>query len=281
MAAEERKSGRWERQTVKLEKQVSKLKEEKTELKKQVVGPGKVVVSEKIYTRQKAQLAACARLRKSDAVKEHNAKAMVPYRDDLAQIKEMAAELERQKTAEAGGTAGEVKLAAKVRNDMGGFAEEAEMEDLVEHSTWLAAVCEDRDELENLAISFEKDRNRWESQALYYERLFKYEFQIRVNSGVPGAAVQLEECVDRRRRGAADADVKEKKAADQWECVSRDTLQGFLEQSAVGIKSGLERDGFKNWQLTASELGAQRTKWTRETEFQESGHKTECISKID
>ena len=59
----------------------------------------------------------------------------------------MAAELETQKTAEAGGTAGEVKLAAKTRNDMGGFAKEAEIEDLAEHSAWLVAVCEERDEL--------------------------------------------------------------------------------------------------------------------------------------
>jgi hypothetical protein len=88
-----------------------------------------------------------AKLRKSDAVKEQNAKAMVPYKDNLAQIKEMAAELERQKTAEAGGTAGEVKLAVKMRNDTEGFAEEAEMEDLAEHSAWLVAVCEERDEL--------------------------------------------------------------------------------------------------------------------------------------
>ena len=247
-------------------------------MKKQVVGPGKVVVSEKIYTRQKAQLAVFAKLRKSDAVKEQNREAMVPYREDLAQIKEMAADLERQKTAKAGGTAGEVKLAAKTKNDMGGFAEEAEMEDLVEHSTWLAAVCEDRDALERLAISFEKDRNRWERQALYYERLFKYEFQIDEadrNSGVPDAAMQLEECV-RRRRGAADADEKD---TLQWEEASRNTLQLFLEQSVVGIKAGLERDGFRDWKLTQSELYAQMRRIyavdtettlenTRETEFQ-------------
>ena len=105
LAAEERKSGRWERQTAKLQKQIAKMKEEKTELKKQVVGDGKLVVSEKIYTRQKAQLAMFAKLRKSDAVKEQNREAMVPYREDSAQIKEIAADLERQKTAEAGGTA--------------------------------------------------------------------------------------------------------------------------------------------------------------------------------
>ena len=66
LAAETRQLKERERQTAKLEKQVSKLKEEKKELKKQVVGPGKVVVSEKIYTRQKAQLAASARLLKEE-----------------------------------------------------------------------------------------------------------------------------------------------------------------------------------------------------------------------
>jgi chromosome segregation ATPase len=55
LAAEERKSGRLEKQTKKLEKQLAKLKEEKTQLKKRVVSDGQVVVNEKIYTRLKAR----------------------------------------------------------------------------------------------------------------------------------------------------------------------------------------------------------------------------------
>ena len=94
LAAETRQLSRWERQTAKLEKQVSKLKEEKTELKKQVVGDGKVVVSEKIYTRQQAELASYRKKNKISTVKEQNAEAMVPYRDDLEKIKEMIHDVE-------------------------------------------------------------------------------------------------------------------------------------------------------------------------------------------
>ena len=92
---------------------------------------------------------------------------------------------------------------------------------------------------------------------MYYECLFKYKFQIIGNSGVPDAAVQLEECV-RRRRGAADADERD---ALQWEQASRLTLQVILEQSVVGIEAGLVRDGFMNWKLTESEPNAQIRKW--------------------
>ena len=64
-------------------------------------------------------MAASTRLRKSDAIRLQNKEAVVPYRGDLAQIKEMVAELERQNTAGAGGTISaclsEVKLAAKMR----------------------------------------------------------------------------------------------------------------------------------------------------------------------
>ena len=70
MVVETRQSGRWERQTAKLEKQVSKLKEEKTKLKQQVVGPGKVVVSEKIYVRQQAELASYRKSKERNTVKE-------------------------------------------------------------------------------------------------------------------------------------------------------------------------------------------------------------------
>ena len=56
LTATERDSGRLEKQKVKLEKQVKQLKEEKTQLKKQVVGDGKIVVNEKIYTRQQEEL---------------------------------------------------------------------------------------------------------------------------------------------------------------------------------------------------------------------------------
>ena len=82
--------------------------------------------------------------------------------------------------------------------------------------------------------------------------------------------------MDRRRRGAADADEKD---TLQWEEASRNTLQLFLEQSVVGIKAGLERDGFRDWKLTQSELYAQMRRIyavdtettlenTEETEFQ-------------
>ena len=72
-----------------MEKQIVKMKEEKTELKKQVVGPGKVVVNEKIYTRQQAELASYRKKNKISTVREQNAEAMVPYRDDLEKIKGM------------------------------------------------------------------------------------------------------------------------------------------------------------------------------------------------
>ena len=83
MVAETRQLGRWERQTAKLEKQVSKLREEKTELKKQVVGDGRIVVSEKIYTRQQAELASHRKKNKISTIREQNAEALVPFEDDL------------------------------------------------------------------------------------------------------------------------------------------------------------------------------------------------------
>ena len=120
---------------------------------------------------------------------------------------------------------------------------------------------------------------------MYYERLFKYEFQIvqtdwdprnsRVCRWINDAAVQLEKDV-RHRRGGADAD---EKYALHLEEASRYTLQMILEQDVVGINAGLERDGFRDWQLTESELIAQMCRLNavdtettletiRETEFQ-------------
>ena len=93
LAAETRQLKRWAKQTIKLEKRIVKLKEERTELKKQVVGGGKVVVNEKIYTRQQAELASYRKKNKISTVREQNAEAMVPYRDDLEKIKEMIHEV--------------------------------------------------------------------------------------------------------------------------------------------------------------------------------------------
>ena len=72
---------------------MSKLKEEKTELKKQVVGDGKIVVSEKIYKRQQAELASHRKKNKINTVKQQNAEALVPFKPDLEKIKEMMHEV--------------------------------------------------------------------------------------------------------------------------------------------------------------------------------------------
>jgi hypothetical protein len=75
------------------------LREEKIELKRQVVGDGKIVVSEKIYTRQQAELASHRKKNKISTVREQNAEAMVPYRDDLEKIKEMIHEVNETEAA--------------------------------------------------------------------------------------------------------------------------------------------------------------------------------------
>ena len=64
------------------------MKEEKTELKKQVVGDGKIVVSEKIHKRQQAELASHRKKNKINTVKEQNAEALVPFKPDLARLGE-------------------------------------------------------------------------------------------------------------------------------------------------------------------------------------------------
>ena len=93
LAAETRQSGRWERQTVKLGKKLAKLKEERTKLKKQVVGDGKIVISEKIYVRQQAELASYRKSKKRKTIKERNAEALAPFKPDLEKIKEMMHEM--------------------------------------------------------------------------------------------------------------------------------------------------------------------------------------------
>jgi hypothetical protein len=94
LAAADRKSGRLEKQIIKLEKQLARLKEEKTELKKQVVADGKIVVSEKIHKRQQAELASHRKSKKHNTVREQNAEALVPFKDDLEKIKEMMHDVE-------------------------------------------------------------------------------------------------------------------------------------------------------------------------------------------
>ena len=94
LVAADRKSFKLENQAIKLEKQIVKLKEERAELKKQVVGDGKVVINEKIYTRQQAELASYRKKIKISTLREQSAEAMVPYRDDLEKIKEMIHDVE-------------------------------------------------------------------------------------------------------------------------------------------------------------------------------------------
>ena len=110
------------------------MKEEKTELKKQVVGPGKVVVSEKIYVRQQAELASYRKSGKRNTVKEQNAEALAPFKSDLEKIKGM---IQRPSLPQAAQEVNETE--AENRSEAG-------LPSLEDFKEYLEACCESSDE---------------------------------------------------------------------------------------------------------------------------------------